>query len=191
MSDISAALLSEQLEHLAQITKARLEIWNAYDAALRPLRDAGLLELATIPPGACHNAHLYRVMVRDARERDHLIAALAGNGISAYFHYVPLHCAPASGRLGRVHGPMDVTDDAARRIVRMRCGSAWATGRWLASWMRCTTRWRPARSRRRAPKRSRDLRPARHPIASASQAVAFDAWRLWWIPTSGPAAPCC
>jgi dTDP-4-amino-4,6-dideoxygalactose transaminase len=58
-------------------------------------------------------------MLRDRAGRDGLIAALAAEGIAAYFHYVPLHSAPAGARFGRVHGPMDVTDAAAAQLVRL------------------------------------------------------------------------
>jgi dTDP-4-amino-4,6-dideoxygalactose transaminase len=119
MSDISAALLAEQLEQLVQITAARLQIWDAYHAALEPLDRAGLLQRPTIPAGVRHNAHLYRLMLRDRAVRDGLIKALAAEEIGAYFHYVPLHSAPAGKRFGRVHGPMDITDAAAGRLVRL------------------------------------------------------------------------
>jgi len=119
MSDVSAALLAEQLEQLEQITAARLRIWDAYHAALEPLERAGLAQRPRIPAGARHNAHLYRLMLPDRATRDGLIAALAVEGIGAYFHYVPLHSAPAGERFGRVHGPMDVTDAAAGRLVRL------------------------------------------------------------------------
>jgi len=119
MSDVTAALLAEQLECLAEITAARLEIWDAYHAALEPFEHAGLLQRPAIAPGARHNAHLYRLMLRDRGTRDGLIKALAAEGIGAYFHYVPLHSAPGGQRFGRVHGPMDVTDAAAGRLVRL------------------------------------------------------------------------
>jgi len=119
MSDVTAALLAEQLERVEQITAARLAIWDAYHAAFEPLEQAGVVRRPVIPAGASHNAHLYRLMLVDRGARDRLIAALAADGISAYFHYVPLHSAPAGRRFGRVHGPMDVTDAAAGQLVRM------------------------------------------------------------------------
>jgi dTDP-4-amino-4,6-dideoxygalactose transaminase len=119
LSDLAAALLSEQLERVAQITAARLAIWEAYHAAFEPLERAGALRRPVVPAGAAHNAHLYRLMLPDRAARDAVIGALAADGISAYFHYVPLHSAPAGRRFGRAHGPMDVTDAAAQTLVRM------------------------------------------------------------------------
>ena len=119
MSDVTAALLVEQLARVAEITAARLAIWDAYHAALEPLERAGALRRPLIPPGAGHNAHLYRIMLPDLAARDAVIAALAADEIAAYFHYVPLHSAPAGRRFGRAHGPMDVTDAAAEQLLRL------------------------------------------------------------------------
>ena len=119
MSDVTAALLVEQLERVAQITAARLKIWDAYHAALEPLERAGVLRRPVVPPGAGHNAHLYRIMLADLAARDAVIAALAADAVAAYFHYVPLHSAPAGRRFGRTHGAMDVTDAAAEQLLRL------------------------------------------------------------------------
>jgi dTDP-4-amino-4,6-dideoxygalactose transaminase len=119
MSDITAALLADQLERVGQITAARLAIWDAYHAAFAPLEQAGLVRRPVVPAGAQHNAHLYRLQLADRATRDAVIAALGAAGISAYFHYVPLHSAPAGLRNGRVHGPMEVTEAAAGQLVRL------------------------------------------------------------------------
>jgi dTDP-4-amino-4,6-dideoxygalactose transaminase len=119
MSDVSAALLAEQLERVAQITAARLEIWEAYHAAFAELEQAGVLRRPVIPAGAGHNAHLYRIMLADRRTRDAVIATLAADEISAYFHYVPLHSAPAGRRFGRSHGSLAVTDAAGEQLLRL------------------------------------------------------------------------
>jgi dTDP-4-amino-4,6-dideoxygalactose transaminase len=119
MSDITAALLADQLAYVEQITAARLAIWEAYHAAFEPLERAGLVRRPVVPEGVQHNAHLYRLQLADRATRDGVIAALAAAGISAYFHYVPLHSAPAGLRNARVHGSMEVTDAAAQQLVRL------------------------------------------------------------------------
>jgi len=119
MSDVTAALLAEQLERVGEITAARLEIWEAYHAAFESFEQAGVLRRPVVPEGARHNAHLYRLMLADRAARDRVIETLAAAGIAAYFHYVPLHSAPAGRRFGRVHGPMAVTDAAAEQLVRL------------------------------------------------------------------------
>lgn len=119
MSDITAALLADQLALVDQITAARSAIWDAYHAAFEPLERAGLVRRPVVPDGVQHNAHLYRLMLADRATRDAVIAALEAAGISAYFHYVPLHSAPAGLRNARVHGSMDVTDAAAHQLVRL------------------------------------------------------------------------
>jgi dTDP-4-amino-4,6-dideoxygalactose transaminase len=119
MSDVSAALLAEQLERVAEITAARRAIWDAYHAAFAELEQAGVLRRPVIPPGARHNAHLYRIMLADRASRDAVISALAADEISAYFHYVPLHSAPAGLRLGRAHGSLGVTDAAGEQLLRL------------------------------------------------------------------------
>jgi dTDP-4-amino-4,6-dideoxygalactose transaminase len=58
-------------------------------------------------------------MLADRAARDAVIAGLAADEISAYFHYVPLHSAPAGRRFGRAHGPLDVTDAAADQLLRL------------------------------------------------------------------------
>jgi dTDP-4-amino-4,6-dideoxygalactose transaminase len=119
MSDITAALLADQLGRVEQINAARMAIWDAYHVAFEPLERAGLVRRPVVPEGAQHNAHLYRLLLADRTTRDGVIAALAATGISAYFHYVPLHSAPAGARYARVHGSMDVTDAAAAQLVRL------------------------------------------------------------------------
>ena len=56
----------------------------------------------------------------DRPARDRVIETLAAAAVSAYFHYVPLHSAPAGRRFGRVHGSLAVTDAAAEQLVRLR-----------------------------------------------------------------------
>jgi dTDP-4-amino-4,6-dideoxygalactose transaminase len=118
-SEINAAFLWAQLEQASQITKRRLDIWTRYHRAFGPLEAQGLLRRPYVPQECEHNAHMYYLLARDQTERDHIIAKLRARGITAVFHYVPLHSSPAGWRLGRAHGSLDTTSDVASRLVRM------------------------------------------------------------------------
>ena len=118
-SELIAAFLWPQLEDTAKTSARRLEIWHAYHAALKPLRDAGRLTGPTIPDGCVHNAHMYYLLANSAEEQHAVLAQLKEQGIGAVFHYIPLHSAPAGLRFGRAHGDMKVTDDIWSRLIRL------------------------------------------------------------------------
>jgi dTDP-4-amino-4,6-dideoxygalactose transaminase len=40
-------------------------------------------------------------------------------GISAVFHYVPLHSSPGGQRFGRAHGDLAVTNRQSERLIRL------------------------------------------------------------------------
>lgn len=89
-SDIIAAYLWAQIEHLADIQGQRRAIWQRYYAALQPLLSQGI-GLPVLPDYATNNGHLFYLTCRSLAERTALIAHLKGRGIRAVFHYQPLH----------------------------------------------------------------------------------------------------
>ncbi len=90
-SDVTAALLYTQLENIKSIQRKRLHIWHQYFEGLSPLAKQGYFSLPFIPPYATNNAHMFYMICRTQRERQALIDYLKQNGISAVFHYLPLH----------------------------------------------------------------------------------------------------
>lgn len=118
-SDLNAAYLWAQLEQADAINNDRLETWRFYYEQLRPLADAGKIELPTVPDGCIHNAHMFYIKVRDLDERTALISYLKANGVMAVFHYVPLHSAPAGEKFGRFHGVDRYTTEESDRLVRL------------------------------------------------------------------------
>jgi len=119
LSEISAAFLLGQLEDADAIQRPRMRVWSAYHEALAPLEARGVLRRPSVPAHCSHNAHLYWVTVAGRERRDALIAGLAARGITAAFHYVPLHTSPAGRRYGRPHGDLPVTDRAGECLVRL------------------------------------------------------------------------
>jgi dTDP-4-amino-4,6-dideoxygalactose transaminase len=118
-SEITAAFLWAQLAEADSITERRLRIWRAYHEAFAPLETAGLARRPIVPADCVHNAHLYYLLLPDGEARDRTIAALDRRGVNSVFHYVPLHDSPVGARVGRVSGSLEVTEDAARRLVRL------------------------------------------------------------------------
>lgn len=118
-SELNVAYLYAQLEMADAINKARLERWNQYFELLKPLADAGKIELQTIPEGCVHNAHMFWLKTTDEKERAALIDFLKEHDILAVYHYVPLHSAPAGLKYGRFCGEDRYTTKESERILRL------------------------------------------------------------------------
>lgn len=118
-SEINAAYLWAQLEYADEINNNRLATWNKYYSALKPLEEAGKIELPTIPVGCVHNAHMFYIKCRDLDERTRFISAMKELDIGCVFHYVPLHSAPAGLKFGRFDGNDIYTTSESDRLVRL------------------------------------------------------------------------
>ena len=100
-SELNAAYLWAQLLKADEINDNRLASWRKYDDAFQPLKEAGLVELPTIPEGCEHNAHMYYLKCKDLQERTAFIRFMKEHGVLTVFHYIPLHSAPAGYKYGR------------------------------------------------------------------------------------------
>ncbi len=118
-SDINAAYLWGQLEHADEINENRLASWRAYDEALRPLAEAGRIEVPRVPQGCGHNAHMYWIKAADIEERTAYIKYLRDRDIWSVFHYIPLHSAPAGLKFGRFAGEDVYTTRESERLARL------------------------------------------------------------------------
>ena len=118
-SDLNAAYLWGQLEQADRINDDRLATWHAYYEALRPLAEAGRVDLPVVPEGCVHNAHMFYLKVADLNERTALIEHLKRRGVMAVFHYVPLHSSPAGLRFGRFAGEDVYTTRESDRLLRL------------------------------------------------------------------------
>ncbi len=119
MSDVSAAFLWAQLQVAERVTALRLDIWRRYHEAFEEMELKGLLRRPVVPDGCRHNAHMYYLLLPDPEVRDELLRDLNGQGISAVFHYTPLHSSPAGRRYGRTHGDLSLTEQLSQRLVRL------------------------------------------------------------------------
>ena len=113
--ELIAAFLFAQLEAAHEITMRRAGVWQRYHDALAPLQEEGSL----VRPVSRANAHLYYVILNSLEERTAVIDVLRERGVSAVFHYVPLHDSPAGKRYARAAGALPVTEDVSRRLLRL------------------------------------------------------------------------
>lgn len=93
-SEVIAAFLYAQLEHLDEIQNRRKTIWKKYHEALWPLEQAGKIKMPVIPDYATNNAHMFYIVCRNLKERTALLNHLKKQGILAVFHYLSLHKSP-------------------------------------------------------------------------------------------------
>jgi dTDP-4-amino-4,6-dideoxygalactose transaminase len=118
-SELTAAFLLSQLEAGEAITAHRRTLWDRYHAAFAAAEIKGLVKRAAIPQACRSNAHIFYLLLENEARRDAMLAELQRDGIHAIIHYVPLHSSPAGMKFGRVAGTMAVTDDVARRLMRL------------------------------------------------------------------------
>ena len=118
-SELNAAYLWAQLQQADEINEDRMRSWNRYYKALKPLENAGKLELQKIPEGCVHNAHLFYVKLKNLEERTAFIAGMRERGVQCVFHYIPLHSAPAGKKFGRFEGIDCFTTKESERLCRL------------------------------------------------------------------------
>lgn len=116
-SDIIAAFLWAQLEHLPDIQARRQAIWHRYYAAFMPLLAQGI-GLPVLPDYATNNGHLFYLVTRSLDERTALIDYLRQRNIMAVFHYQSLHKSPfyAAHHDGR---PLPYADHYTDHLLRL------------------------------------------------------------------------
>lgn len=93
-SDAVAAFLYTQLLHFDQIQNRRKQIWESYFKLLKPLEEEGCIKCPVIPDFATVNGNIFYITVGSGTIRDKLLDYLKQKGISAVFHYLPLHSSP-------------------------------------------------------------------------------------------------
>jgi dTDP-4-amino-4,6-dideoxygalactose transaminase len=97
----------------------RMKIWNKYNDEFEELEKQGKLIRPYIPEYAKHNAHMYYIVLPTEKKRNELMDNLKKAGISATFHYIPLHSSPMGMKLGYKKGDLPVTEEYAGRLLRL------------------------------------------------------------------------
>ena len=122
LSELLAAVAVEQFRKLPDITRRKTAQADRLLAALAPYRPA--VQLPVVPAGCRPNWHVFAVLV-DPAQRDWVMQALKAEGISAAFHYVPLHSAPYARQSPEIANiDLPVTDRVAASLVRLPISAA-------------------------------------------------------------------
>ena len=116
-SDINAAVLKAQLEHLDDIQSKRNELYQEYFESLKDL-DPTRIKLPTIPEDVVSNAHMFYLLLDNQEQRDSFIKHMKSKNILVVFHYVPLH-ESTYARENILHTKLKITESNAHKLVRL------------------------------------------------------------------------
>ncbi|RKR10934.1 dTDP-4-amino-4,6-dideoxygalactose transaminase [Flavobacterium sp. 90] len=93
-SEIIAAFLWAQIEHLDNIQQKRKTIWDKYYKSLSEGENNYDFQLPQIPNYATNNAHMFYLIFKSEEKRIECISRLKSKNIHAVFHYLSLHKSP-------------------------------------------------------------------------------------------------
>lgn len=93
-SEVIAAFLWAQIEHLDEIQKRRKQIWNQYYEGLKKNEKEVDFKLPQLPLYATNNAHMFYLIFESLEKRNECITRLKDKKIYAVFHYLSLYKSP-------------------------------------------------------------------------------------------------
>ncbi len=120
-SELNAAYLYAQLEHMHLINEKRASIFDYYMEQLKPLQDSEKLRLPVCPEDCRHNGHMFYVLAPSREIRDDLLRFMKERKIQLVFHYIPLHSSPMGRKLGYHEEDLPHTEDISGRLARLPC----------------------------------------------------------------------
>ena len=102
-TEIVAAFLWAQLEHLDEIQAERKRIWERYYAFFSELKAD--VRLPVVSAHATNNAHMFYLLFPDLASRSEFIAKMRAKDILCVFHYLPLHASDFYREYAKTHVP--------------------------------------------------------------------------------------
>ena len=90
-SEIIAAFLYAQLEHLDTIQQKRKQIWEHYYNSLQNLEKEGFIKLPKTPNYATNNGHMFYIVCNSYEDRTSIIKHMKSKDIHPVFHYLSLN----------------------------------------------------------------------------------------------------
>jgi dTDP-4-amino-4,6-dideoxygalactose transaminase len=118
-SEILAAYLWSQLQHLEEITLRRLDAWNQYMEVFSSATELLAAINVGLPSQPSTNGHLFPLIFPNKILRDSFIAEMASLSIELASHYTALHSSSGGKRYGRLGSSMENTDWVVDGLVRL------------------------------------------------------------------------
>ena len=119
LSDMLAAMLLAQIEEAQSLVDRRSHVTAGYRELFAPYEDAGHLQTPHPPPEVELNHHAFFVIFDRPENQQRFIDDLWSKNIYPYIGYIPLHSAPMGQRFGYKPEDVPLTEDIAKRIVRL------------------------------------------------------------------------
>ena len=117
ISDILAAFLYAQLEQQDKIQAKRNKIWGTYYDGLKNWAKENNVRLPFIPQYCEQTYHMFYLLFDSEKLRNRFLTYMQGNGITAIFHYIPLHSSDMGKKFGDFNCP--ISNSVSERIVRL------------------------------------------------------------------------
>ncbi|HEV3121750.1 MAG TPA: dTDP-4-amino-4,6-dideoxygalactose transaminase [Isosphaeraceae bacterium] len=118
-SELACAFLCAQLEAMDAIKERREAIAQYYRERLEPLEWAGFLRLPVVPRACVSHCRTFYIVLPGEGVRDALMNHLRKHGVSAVFHFVPLHSSPMGRKLGYKKDDLPLTEEMSARLLRL------------------------------------------------------------------------
>jgi dTDP-4-amino-4,6-dideoxygalactose transaminase len=118
-SDLLAAFLLAQLESSEYIQSLRQAVWNRYHQGLEAWANRWDVKRPEVPAHCQQAYHMYYLVMPTPAARDGLIDWLKSRGVSAVFHYQPLHLSKMGESFGGRAGDCPVTERISPRLLRL------------------------------------------------------------------------
>lgn len=119
-SDLLMALLYGQLKEIEEINELRKNIYKYYYKHLKKYLESELIEyISPIPKNRKSNYHIFYLKFSTKNFRDIVLQKLQNRGITATFHYIPLHLSPMGKKLGYKGDELDITKNVSETLLRL------------------------------------------------------------------------
>jgi dTDP-4-amino-4,6-dideoxygalactose transaminase len=118
-SEILAAHLFAQLEKREEIQAARKKIWQTYYKELGDWAEENHAQMPFVPAHCEQTYHMFYMLFPSLEARTAAIAHLKARGITAVFHYLPLHLSPMGEKYGGKPGDCPVTERISDQLIRL------------------------------------------------------------------------